>query len=113
MFSLCILNWKRKENVIKIVNNMCNFKFISEILISNGNIEHAVNTIDFSNNTKIKIEETHESPLVMLIPLILLSIGAIFAGFIFKELFVGYSGASEFWGNSIFFLKPLILFLNV
>jgi len=59
------------------------------------------------NNTKIKIEETHESPLVMLIPLILLSIGAIFAGFIFKELFVGYSGASEFWGNSIFFLKPL------
>jgi NADH-quinone oxidoreductase subunit L len=59
------------------------------------------------NNTKIKIEEVHESPLVMLIPLILLSIGAIFAGFIFKELFVGYSGASEFWGNSIFFLKPL------
>ena len=59
------------------------------------------------NNKKVKIEETHESPWVMLLPLILLSIGAIFAGFTFKELFVGYGGTSEFWGQSIFFLEPL------
>ena len=59
------------------------------------------------NNKKVKIEETHESPWVMLLPLILLSIGAIFAGFSFKELFVGYGGTSEFWGQSIFFLEPL------
>ena len=59
------------------------------------------------NNKNIKIENTHESPLVMLLPLILLSIGAIFAGFIFKELFIGYGGTSEFWGQSIFFLEPL------
>jgi NADH-quinone oxidoreductase subunit L len=55
------------------------------------------------NNKSIKIEETRESPLVMLLPLIILSIGAIFAGFIFKELFFDTS----FWGNSIFFLEPL------
>jgi NADH-quinone oxidoreductase subunit L len=55
------------------------------------------------NNKSIKIEETHESPLVMLLPLIILSIGAIFAGFIFKELFFDTS----FWANSIFFLEPL------
>ena len=42
-------------------------------------------------NKNIKIEETHESPLVMLIPLILLSIGAIFAGYFFKELFIAVS----------------------
>ena len=59
------------------------------------------------NNKDIKIEETHESPLVMLVPLFLLSTGAIFAGYIFKELFVGYGGASNFWKDSIFFLKPL------
>jgi NADH-quinone oxidoreductase subunit L len=59
------------------------------------------------NNKDIKIEETHESPLVMLIPLVLLSIGAIFAGYIFKELFVGHGGINEFWQDSIFFLKPL------
>ena len=58
------------------------------------------------NNKSIKIEDTHESPLVMLIPLILLSIGAIFAGFIFKELFIGSNGIN-FWNDSIFFLKPL------
>tara|TARA_Y200000002_G_C22538521_1_gene602893 strand:- start:197 stop:961 length:765 start_codon:yes stop_codon:yes gene_type:complete len=58
------------------------------------------------NNKDIKIEETHESPLVMLIPLMFLSIGAIFSGYIFKELFIG-GGLNIFWQDSIFFLKPL------
>jgi NADH-quinone oxidoreductase subunit L len=59
------------------------------------------------NNQKINIEETHESPLIMLIPLIILSLGAIFAGFLFKDLFVGHGGENYFWAESIKFLKPL------
>ncbi len=59
------------------------------------------------NNKDIKIEETHESPLVMLIPLIILSIGAIFSGIAFKELFIGQSIQNNFWKSSIFFLEPL------
>ena len=59
------------------------------------------------NNKEIRIDETHESPIVMLIPLVLLSIGALFAGFLFKELFIGYEGLNNFWRDSIFFLKPL------
>jgi NADH-quinone oxidoreductase subunit L len=59
------------------------------------------------NNKDVKIEETHESPLVMLIPLIFLSIGAIFAGYIFKEIFIGHSELNNFWQESIFFLEPL------
>ena len=59
------------------------------------------------NNKKVSIEDTHESPVVMLIPLILLSIGAVFAGFAFKELFIGYDGINNFWKDSIFFLEPL------
>ena len=43
----------------------------------------------------------------MLIPLLILSIGAIFAGFIFKELFIGSEGINNFWRESIFFLEPL------
>ena len=44
----------------------------------------------------------------MLIPLIILSIGAIFAGFLFKDLFVGHTGMdNHFWANSIKFLVPL------
>ncbi len=60
------------------------------------------------NNKKIKIEETHESPPVMLIPLILLAIGAVFAGYVFKDLFLGHHGiTSNYWSQSILFLEPL------
>ena len=43
----------------------------------------------------------------MLIPLIILSIGAIFAGYLFKDLFVGHGGNNDFWAQSIMFLEPL------
>ena len=59
------------------------------------------------NNKKLKIEEMHESPLVMLLPLIVLSVGAIFAGFLFKDLFIGHGEENYFWGQSIKFLTPL------
>ena len=59
------------------------------------------------NNRKIDINEMQESPLVMLIPLFVLAIGAIFAGFLFKDLFIGHSEQNVFWGNSIKFLNPL------
>ena len=58
------------------------------------------------NNKNIKLEETHESPLVMLLPLFILSIGAVFAGFLFKGLFIGH-GDNFFWADSIKFLNPL------
>jgi len=47
------------------------------------------------------LKHAHESPLVMLIPLVILSIGAIVAGFAFEPLFVGYD-ESGFWAGSIF-----------
>ena len=59
------------------------------------------------NNKRLKIEEMHESPAVMLLPLIILAIGAIFAGFLFKDLFIGHGGESPFWRDSIKFLNPL------
>ncbi len=58
------------------------------------------------NNKKFPIEKTHESPLVMLIPLILLSIGAVFAGYYFKETFIGHH-SNDFWNNSILFIKEI------
>ncbi|MDA7715261.1 NADH-quinone oxidoreductase subunit L [Pelagibacteraceae bacterium] len=58
------------------------------------------------NNKKISINEIHESPIVMLAPLFLLGVGAIFVGYIFKETFIGhYSNA--FWQSSIFFLNEI------
>ena len=59
------------------------------------------------NNSRVNIESMHESPLVMMIPLVILAMGAIFAGFLFKGLFIGHDISYEFWGNSIKFLEPL------
>ena len=55
---------------------------------------------------KILFNETHESPLVMLIPLFLLGIGAIFSGYFFKGIFIGHH-SNEFWQGSIFFLNEI------
>ncbi len=43
----------------------------------------------------------HESPWVMLVPLAVLSIGAIAAGFVFKEAFIGHNYES-FWKTALF-----------
>ena len=58
------------------------------------------------NNKKVLINETHESPIIMLAPLLLLSIGAIFAGYYFKETFIGHH-SNDFWQASIFFLNEI------
>ena len=55
-------------------------------------------------NKEKSLSSIQESPLVMLIPSCLLAIGAIFAGFAFKEIFIGYN-SSEFWNSSILFLN--------
>lgn len=49
-------------------------------------------------------DHAHESPPVMLIPLIVLAIGAIFSGFIGYEYFVGHH-MDAFWGASIKILE--------
>ena len=47
------------------------------------------------------MEHVHESPLVMLIPLLLLSVGAITTGFVFAPYFIG-DNATAFWNGAIF-----------
>jgi NADH-quinone oxidoreductase subunit L len=46
------------------------------------------------------LEHVHESPPVMTVPLILLAIGALAAGFVFHNQLIG-AGWHAFWGNSI------------
>ena len=57
-------------------------------------------------NEKIKLNLIHESSLVIIVPLILLSIGSIFSGYLFKDLFI-YQNFLDFWGSSIFFLNEV------
>jgi len=46
----------------------------------------------------------HESPNVMLIPLYVLALGAVFAGLLFKDVFIG-AKVAEFWRTSLHFAK--------
>ncbi len=54
------------------------------------------------NNT-MSFDKVHESGPVMIIPLLLLAVGAIFSGYVFHEIFIGEN--TQFWGKAIFFLK--------
>jgi NADH-quinone oxidoreductase subunit L len=54
------------------------------------------------NNT-MSFEKVHEPGPVMLIPLLLLAVGAIFSGYVFHGIFIGEN--TQFWGKAIFFLK--------
>ena len=62
-------------------------------------------TDDHQHHHAPTLEEMHESPLTMLVPLGLLATGAVFAGIVFFYFFVG-EGAAEFWRASLFVAKP-------
>ena len=47
------------------------------------------------------MNHVHESPYVMLVPLFVLALGALFAGLLFKEYFIGHDEAL-FWGTAIY-----------
>lgn len=76
-----------------------------------------------SNAPQKTFIHSHESPINMSLPLFILSIGSIFVGYIFKDMFIGVG--SSFFGNSIFvlpnninlieaeFLDPIIKFTPV
>jgi len=52
--------------------------------------------------------EPHESPWVMLVPLLLLALGAVVAGAVFDNAFIG-EGRDAFWKGAIFNLgKPML-----
>ncbi len=50
----------------------------------------------------------HESPLPMLIPLIVLTIGAVAAGYVFHHWFIEPESSDTFWKGSLFFDEHLM-----
>ena len=47
------------------------------------------------------MHHVHESPMVMLVPLFVLAVGALFAGIVFEPYFIG-EGYEEFWNAALF-----------
>lgn len=70
--------------------------------------------LTFINNTNIVrtvVTHVHESNSILLqSPLILLGLGSIFVGYLFKDLFVGVG--SNFWGMSVFCLPNHISYIE-
>ena len=58
------------------------------------------------NNKKIPINEAHESSIIMLVPLFILGVGALSAGYFFKEILIGHHSLN-FWQESVFFLNEI------
>ena len=59
--------------------------------------------LTFNGNSRMSednLKKVHESPNVMLIPLFLLAIGALFFGYLFKSYFIG-DLSNSFWNQSI------------
>ncbi|MEZ5682357.1 MAG: NADH-quinone oxidoreductase subunit L [Erythrobacter sp.] len=74
--------------------------------IDSEHIQHAVHkTPEEAGADTTGGYHPHESPMSMLVPLGLLSIGAIAAGQVFAPYFLD---SASFWGGSIFYNEPLI-----
>ncbi|MAJ57058.1 MAG: NADH-quinone oxidoreductase subunit L [Candidatus Pelagibacter sp.] len=54
------------------------------------------------NNINLDLKDVKDSGLIIILPLLLLSIGAVSSGFAFKELLIGIDFI-KFWDNSIYF----------
>jgi proton-translocating NADH-quinone oxidoreductase chain L len=52
------------------------------------------------NGFKIITLNAHESPVRMVLPLVVLSVPSIIIGFLFKDMFIGLG--TDFWGNAIY-----------
>ena len=80
--------------------------------IESEHIQHSVHkTPEEAGEDTTGGYKPHESPWSMLIPLIALTIGAVFAGFVYKYPFI--DGAADvvngaFWGGSIYFNENLV-----
>jgi NADH-ubiquinone oxidoreductase chain 5 len=56
-----------------------------------------------SNTQKQTIQHAHDADWVMALPLIILALGSIYGGFLFKSMFIGLG--TDFWNNAIY-VKP-------
>jgi len=61
-----------------------------------------------SRASKTVQKNVHESPLVMTVPLFVLTLGALFSGYLGYELFVGH-GYEGFWRGSLFVLGDNVM----
>ena len=73
----------------------------AEIAIAHDTASHGAHDAHGGHDDPTLGYHPHESPWAMLVPLIVLSLGAVFAGALFHTQFVGPEGAAAFWRGSL------------
>ena len=68
-----------------------------------GSDPHPVHVIDGTAGY-----HPHESPWSMLLPLILLGLGAVFAGYVFRDVFLSPDAGEAYWRGSVSFSRELM-----
>jgi proton-translocating NADH-quinone oxidoreductase chain L len=63
-----------------------------------------------SNLPKPVLSHVHDAPIIMAIPLILLSFGSIFVGYLARDMMIGLG--TDFWGSALFILPQNIVYLE-
>ncbi|MBX3564668.1 MAG: NADH-quinone oxidoreductase subunit L [Sphingomonas sp.] len=69
---------------------------------------HAPHAHDHAPKTGTGGYHPHESPWPMLVPLVLLTLGAVFAGFVFHGIFIEPESGEHFWKGAIAFNEHLM-----
>jgi NADH-quinone oxidoreductase subunit L len=72
---------------------------------AHGHDDHAHGHADHGDGTGGY--KPHESPLPMLVPLLVLSVGAVFAGFVFNKFFIQPEAGEIFWKGAVAFDEHL------
>ncbi len=62
------------------------------------------------NGHRVILNRVHESELLMILPLVILTFGSIFIGFLTKDFFIGVG--TDFWENSIFIFPSNLYFIE-
>lgn len=69
--------------------------------------------LTFLNKTNVFLpvmKHVHDAPILMAIPLMILALGSIFVGYIFKDMIIGLG--TDFWGNSLFVLPEHLILVD-
>ena len=66
--------------------------------------------INNSNMSRLILNRVHEGSFLMVLPLVMLSIGTIFIGYLTRDFFVG--AGTNIWGTSIFMLPNNVNFVE-
>lgn len=63
-----------------------------------------------TNAYKSSLLHIHDAPFVMALPLMILAIGSIFVGYLFRDMMIGLG--TSFWGNSLFVLPEHLILVD-